>query len=99
MSTVALKLPLWNVDIWWRSDAPEFEVGGELACARRANCVLNWVCWAQWGGATAVSPPTEAPETLVTFVGQAPGVVVRQTPGATCCLLCCPRLLVSSAAF
>lgn len=38
-----------------------------------------------------MSPPTEAPETPVTFVGQAPGVVVRQTPGATCCLMCCPK--------
>lgn len=55
-----------------------------MFCARRANCSLKLGLLRRSGGAvTAVSPPTEAPRTRCSsgFVGQAPGVVVRQTPG------------------
>lgn len=53
------------------------------------------------GSGIAARPPTEAPkdEVVVRFVGQAPGVVVRQTSDATCCVLCCWRRLLSLAAF
>lgn len=85
-----------------RSVASGLEVGWEAACcARPANCVLNWVCCRTMGSRIAARPPTEAPkdEGVVRFVGQAPGVVVRQTPDATCCVLCCWRRLLSLAAF